>query len=518
MTPTADVVVSFLRAAGVRTLTGVPGGGTNLDLVDACGRAGVPFVLTATETGAAIASIAQSEITGRPAACLTTLGPGVASVANGVACAYLERAPLIVFTDAPPRREFEHQRFDHRALLAPIVKWSAILDRGNAAEVMPLAIAHAMGDPRGPVHVDVSPASASAPTPATPPTADIDAACGLTDDVAARLAGARRPLILAGLHARDGTTPQSIRATCASHRVPAMVTYKAKGVVADSDPWFAGVFTNGALERPLLEAADLLIAIGLDRVELLPRPFPAAPPTVDLRPAHAPLVAEALGASSWTIDEVRQGVRRARAAICLPGDGLSPDRVVHVAAAAARGARVTVDAGAHMFPATLLWPVDAPGGMLISNGLSTMGFAVPAALGAALLDRSATSDDAAPRRRATGHVVALTGDGGLLMCAGELATLARERADVIVIVFNDASLSLIDVKQRQRQLTRAGVSIGCIDWRALAESVGVRGFAADDEPTLAGALDGALGAAGPSLIDVRVDPEGYPAVLKAVRG
>ena len=89
-----------LRDAGVRALFGVPGGGGNLDLIEAAGRSALPFVLTATETGAALAAMAQAEITGRPGACLTTLGPGAASVVNGVACALLDRAPLLVFTDS----------------------------------------------------------------------------------------------------------------------------------------------------------------------------------------------------------------------------------------------------------------------------------------------------------------------------------------------------------------------------------------------------------------------------------
>ena len=109
---------------------------------------------------------------------------------------------------------------------------------------------------------------------------------------------------------------------------------------------------------------------------------------------------------------------------------------------------MTVDAGAHMFPATMLWPVREPNGMLISNGLSTMGFALPAAIGAAL------------RRPRAAPVVALTGDGGLLMCAGELLTAAREKLRIIMIVFNDASLSLIEIKQQARRLPPAGVALG----------------------------------------------------------
>ena len=161
------------------------------------------------------------------------------------------------------------------------------------------------------------------------------------------------------------------------------------------------------------------------------------------------LVGELLPPSAWDLDAVhrtlvaqRQRVcprgRRPRARIASCRSPPTPPRAQ---------ARVTVDAGAHMFPATMLWPVAEPNGMLISNGLSTMGFALPAAIGAALADRRGARRDSRSRR----PVVALTGDGGLLMCAGELLTAVRERLRVIVIVFSDASLSLIDIKQRQRQ-------------------------------------------------------------------
>src|ERR1022692_4290254 len=97
MSTVADYIVSRLKDAGIRTLFGVPGGGGNLDLIAAAERIGLPFVLTATETAAAIAAVAQAEVTGQPGPCLTTLGPGAASVVNGVACAWLERAPIFVF-------------------------------------------------------------------------------------------------------------------------------------------------------------------------------------------------------------------------------------------------------------------------------------------------------------------------------------------------------------------------------------------------------------------------------------
>src|SRR5262249_51206848 len=157
--------------------------------------------------------------------------------------------------------------------------------------------------------------------------------------------------------------------------------------------------------------------------------------------------------SDWNPEQVHCTVAAQRHAIApTPSNrsSLTAQDVVEISARLfAAGSRVAVDAGAHMFPATILWPVANPCDMLISSGLSTMGFALPAALGAALTDRS---------RR----VVALTGDGGLLMCLGELQTAARERLPIVVIVFADASLSLIDVKQRRRGLVRKGVAIGAV--------------------------------------------------------
>jgi acetolactate synthase-1/2/3 large subunit len=157
MPSVADAIVKHLRDAGVAAIFGVPGGGTNLDIVDAAGHAGLPFVLTATETAAAIAALAQAELTGKPGACITTLGPGVTSIVNGVACAMLERAPLIVITDAAPARgTFDHQRIDHRALLSAVTKWSASISTDNVEDVMRDAIARAIAEPAGPVHLEVS--------------------------------------------------------------------------------------------------------------------------------------------------------------------------------------------------------------------------------------------------------------------------------------------------------------------------------------------------------------------------
>ena len=344
-----------------------------------------------------------------------------------------------------------------------------------------------------------------------------------------------RALVIAGLGARRADDTAAIRAFCAKHRIPAMVTYKAKGVVPDADPLFAGVFTNGAIESELVDKADLLIAVGLDPVELLPRPWTRTVPIVAwgrwrVAEGHVKFskqivgeigtaldsIGKELGPSRWDLDDVRRRVEAQRAKVRVPSEQLTADRVVDVVArfAAAsntpgapvpRTARVTVDAGAHMLPATMLWPVADPNDMLISNGLSTMGFALPAAIGAALVDRQRP-------------VVALTGDGGLLICAGELLTAVREQLQVIVVVFSDAALTLIDVKQQQRGMRRAGVAIGEVAWASIAESVRMAAHVATTEEELEHAMAEALAHRGPTLIDARIDPSTYPEMLRAIRG
>jgi acetolactate synthase-1/2/3 large subunit len=457
-----------------------------------------------------------------------------------VACASLDRAPLLVFTDAHPSSSdgvFEHQRIDHAALLSPLVKWSTTLAAGRVDDVVRRAIACALTDPAGPVHIDwpsdVTADDAGRGGPMYLRSGDADTARvaqafqareGRAERAAPPIPRASRPLLIVGLGARRAEDAAAIRAFCETHNAPAMVTYKAKGVVPDDDPHFAGVFTNGAIERPIVEQADLLIAVGLDPVELLPRPWTYAQPIcacgrwrVDDR--HVPFAVQLVGdiadglrdlaaelpRSAWDLVALRTTVAGQRERLHVKSDQLTADRVVRVASRMAPDARVTVDAGAHMFPATMLWPVIRPNDMLISNGLSTMGFALPAAIGAALIDRERP-------------VVALIGDGGLLMCAGDLLTAVREQLRIIVIVFSDGMLSLIDVKQRQRRYSSRGVTLGDVAWASVAESFRMPGYAATTDRELERALSEAVSRRGPTLVDARIDPASYDAMLKTVRG
>jgi acetolactate synthase-1/2/3 large subunit len=531
MSAVSDLIARRLVDAGVRTVFGVPGGGGNLDLIESAGRVGLPFVLTSTEAGAAIASTAQAEVAGRPGACLATIGPGAASLTNGVACAHLDRAPLVVLTDCHPLAAggtYIHQQLDHRALFAPIAKWSGCLTQESAGRTIDEAFAAVLTEPPGPVHLDCPADVTDVRERQTAPRAGPRAAPpdGESLERLADLVGAsRKPLLIVGLGARRPDDAAAIRALCDRRGLPALVTYKAKGVVPDAHPAYAGVFTNAAIERPIVESCDLIIGVGLDPVELLPRPWTFGQPVVyvgrwPVASGHVPFrlqviadvavgasaIGDALSAAAWDAEAAGASRRRQRLMADACGGALTAEDVVEIAAERlAPHARVTVDAGAHMLPATLRWPVAEPGGLLISNGLSTMGFALPAAVGAALADRGRP-------------VVALTGDGGLLMCAGELLTAVRERLRIITVVFSDASLSLIEIKQRQRGRRGAATGLGSINWRALADAFGAAAWAAADEASLRDALDGAAAWAGPSLIEARIDPSTYGRLLRIVRG
>ena len=183
--------------------------------------------------------------------------------------------------------------------------------------------------------------------------------------------------------------------------------------------------------------------------------------------------------------------------------GLRPVDLVHAVRRCAGDARLTVDAGAHMLAAMPLWPARRPHGVLISNGLATMGYALPAAIGAAL---------ARPGER----VVCLTGDGGLGMVLAELETLARLALPVTVVVFDDAALSLIALKQRAEQGGPSAVRSTPVDFAASPRAMGVPAATADDVAGVAAALRGPARAR--SCSTPAIDPASYRHLMGVSRG
>ncbi len=524
----AEALLDALARRGTRRLWGVPGGGSSLDLIAAAPRFELDFVLARHEGAAAMAAVAETELTGAPGVVLTTKGPGLANALNGLACASLERAPVLLVSDGFTARQaswISHQLFDQQAATAPYVAAHARAEGPHPAAEIAALLDLAMVR-RRPVHLDLTGEAARRPPGAAAPHVLIEDPEAASDEALALLAAARRPVLLVGLEAMEAAP---VRALAEALGAPVLVTYKAKGVLPDAHPLHAGIVTGGSLEAPCIGRADLIVTVGLDPVELILQPWRYTAPVLEVarRPyplryaepcatLHGPLapslarLARVARRSDWTAAQIAAHRDAARAALTWHGSGgIAPPEVVTLAQEAAREAgrnpRVTVDAGAHMFSATAFWDCAAPRDLLISNGLASMGFALPAGIAAALHD---------PARGA----VCLTGDGGLMMVAGELATAAEVGARLVTIVFNDGALSLIDIKQQQRQLPPAGVRWARPDFVRVAEGFGVRGFCARDPAEYRAALARAFAVDGPALVDVHVEPAGYPAQLQAMRG
>lgn len=527
----AHHIATTLAARGVSRMFGVPGGGSSLDLIDAAAQQDIEFVLCRTETAAAIMAAVTGELTGVPGVVLTGIGPGAASVVNGIAYASLERAPVVVFTDAheetataPP-----HQIFDQPALFAPISKAQRRLTPPDGAAEFETLFDLAAAEPPGPVHIDLSAKDAGTPCPA-PPVAEHAAIPAPDPEKLARaarfIADAKRPVLIVGHQCRAANRAAAANALADALAAPVLTTYKAKGVVSESGPLNVGLYTGATLDNTLLAEADLIVFCGVDPVEMIPGKWPHAAPVVVLTETAelawpvepeseiaGPLsgtissLAQVASASEWTIEEIAGHKIRLRSAVSNNAtDRRSPDEIVDaVAAAASEGARLAVDAGAHMFSAMSRWPAHAPHDVLKSNGLSTMGFAVPAALASWLQE---------PDR----PTVALTGDGGMMMSLAELSTAARIGANLTVVVLNDAALSLIDIKQQRQQRPPLGVRYPKADFAAAARGMGCEAWTVGAQDPLEFALAEAFETHGPTLVDVTVDPSGYRDQLTALRG
>ena len=522
----ADAIAEAFADHGVKRMFGVPGGGSSLDLIDAAARRRIEFILCRTETAAALMAAVTGELTGVPGIALTGIGPGAASATNGIAYAALERAPVVHLADAhaegataPP-----HQIFDQRALFAPITKAQARLDPETGATRIRSLLDLASAAPAGPVHIDLSSRdageNAAAPEYAPAmrkPALDADA----VERTLSIIAGCRRAVLIVGLQARSCAAATGRLAEALG--APVMLTYKAKGVVADDHPLTAGLFTGARRDAEVLSEADLILFCGVDPVEMIPGEWiygapavvvstsaglawPFTPETEIAGPLGRSLeaLADSVNGTAWTAAEI--AVLRRALRNPLTGDGHTAESVIEtLAAAAPERPRLAVDAGAHMFSVMARWPARRPHDVLKSNGLSTMGFAVPAALAGWLEE---------PERRA----LAVTGDGGMAMCLGELSTAARLGAKLTVIVLNDAALSLIDIKQQRRQHPPLGVRYPSVDFAAAARGMGCAAWTVGRREPLESAVAEALAHDGPGLIDIDVDPAGYRDQLAALRG
>lgn len=495
--------------------------------------AGLDFVLAKHENSAGFMAEGVHHQNGAPAVLLATVGPGVANAVNVVANAQQDRVPLIFLTgcvDADEAATYTHQVFDHGAVLRPVVKASFTMVPGAADVLIDKAVALALADPPGPVHIDVPVRVAAteepeaAPVRQARPAPSVPAPGPQLDQARTWLAEARRPVVIAGVEVLQHGAETAVADFVERFQAPLVTTYKAKGVLDERHPLaVGGMGLSPIADRqvlPLLAEADLIVLAGYDPIEMRTgwrNPWPAGARVVELTSqanTHymhtspicfvgdigAGLSAMADGVaparSDWPQDRVSL-IRTALRAAYRVEEPWGPAAVVEtVRRLVPEDAIATCDSGAHRILLSQTWACHQPRGLLQSTGLCTMGCALPLAMGAKLAD---------PHRA----VIAFTGDAGLEMVMGELATLRDLKLPVVVVVFVDEQLALIELKQRAMQLPSVGIAFGGTDFAALAEALGGEGHNVANRPELEAALSTALASDRFSILACRIGPRSY---------
>ncbi|HKD25755.1 MAG TPA: thiamine pyrophosphate-binding protein [Xanthobacteraceae bacterium] len=534
MSTTVEVLATAFKDAGTPFIVGHPGG-ESVELMEAARQRQMRFLLMKQEVAGAMLASTWGDLTGSPGITMSTRGPGATNMVNGVAHAYLDRSPLIAITDSYSRPTYEiglRQRLNQLAIYEPIVKWGTTIDAKVVRQQVRRALRTAMGAPPGPVHFELPQSEttrdagdymAEPPLVANlvfpgPDRADLKPAL----DVLNR---ARRPVVLVGLGVYWCKAAAEVVAFAERLGAPVLTTTKCKGAIPEDHPLRAGCIIGGLIERELVNESDLIVTIGLDAVELQPKPWPykipvlslASIPSVDafvpadpeivgdLKPLLARLAELAPEGASWGEKAAKTFREQVSSALNTPATGLSPQRAVEAARAVMpRNTIATCDAGASRLLVVQKWESYGPREFLTSNGLASMGYAVPGAMGARL---------AFPDR----PILAFTGDGGLLMAIADLQTAWRENLPIIVLVFDDQEIGLIRVKQEIKGMPPHGIHIGGVDWQKLGHAFGADAAVVETEQELTNALGAALKSNRTTIVAARIDPSGYVAQFNALR-
>ena len=510
----ADVLARRLYAAGCRYAFGMPGGEV-LTLIDALESEGIRFVLVRHENSGGFMAEAAYHRTGAPGILVATLGPGALNGINVVANALQDRVPMIVLTgavDADEAQTYTHQVLDQPQVFRPITKASFTLTAGAALVITDKALAIATEGRPGPVHIDVPISVADTMIPAdhaplaTRPGRTVPAPGPVLDAARNALANAKRPLMIVGLDAMNDTAGPALTAFAETFGAGVITTYKAKGLIDENHPLSLGGAGLSPLADkhllPLVAEADLILCLGYDPIEMRPgwRNVwdPAAVPVIDITAEpnrhymhHAtfPFVADCTATLKALSDGIAPqptwpnggvAVTRAALASAFPtNEAWGPAAIIaECAAALPTDTLASADSGAHRILLSQMWACHEPRALIQSSGLCTMGCALPLAMGMSLVE---------PQRT----VVSFSGDAGFLMVAGELATAKELRLRTIFVVFVDASLALIELKQRQRQMPNTGVDFGLHDIAAIGRAFGGAGATVKSRVELRAALTGA---------------------------
>jgi len=528
----ADYLARRLYEAGCRHAFGMPGGEV-LTVMDALSRAGIECVLARHENAAAFMAEGVWHRTGAPGILIATLGPGVLNGVNAIANAHQDRVPLIVLSgcvDADEALTYTHQILDHEAVLRPITKATFRLTAQGADIIADKAMGIALEGRPGPVHIDV-PISVADTRVTLPilrrrPMAEVMVPAPGEGLTRARgwLADAEHPVMIVGLDAMNEGAGPDIAALAERHGIPVITSYKAKGLIEETHAMAMGgaglsPLADGIMV-PLVERADLVLCVGYDPIEMRPgwREIwdPAKVNVIDIaaEPNHQYMhqaTMNIVGDCGASLRALCEGVApratwpggepaavRAALAHAFPHDDEwgAAGVIAEARATLPPETIATCDSGAHRILLSQMWTSYAPQALLQSTALCTMGCAVPLAMGAKIAE---------PGR----PVVSFSGDAGFLMVAGELSTVAELQLPVIFVVFVDASLSLIEKKQRERQMANLAVDFGHHDFAAIGRAFGGNGVRVTSRAELRAALEQAQTADTFTVIAAEIDRGSY---------
>ncbi len=532
---TSDLVVKCLENEEVQYVFGVPGE-ENEDLLFSLDSSDIKFIPTRHELGAAFMANVYGRLTGRAGVCLSTLGPGATNLVTGVADAHMDKVPLVAITGQGSLSRLHkesHQVIDVVGMFKPITKWTTSIHYPPATtEVVRKAFALAEVEKPGSTHIELPEdvAKMDVPSEMSKPIERRQVRRSGPDHKAVAeamgvLKKAKRPLIIAGNGAIRKRASTQLRTLVAEVGIPVISTYMGKGAISDDDP--RSLMTFGFRDRDYahcaIDAADVLITIGFDVAEHYPDSWQRAGAKkiihIDFTPAetyakHNPDVQivgdvaatlteihEQVTATSMSFDAkwyspVRQAIMDDISSYDLKDDDALtvPGSLNVIREVVPSNGIILSDVGSHKVWIGRNYKVFEPNTCLISNGLATMGIALPGGIAA----RLAIPD--AP-------VVAISGDGGFMMNSQELETAKRIGVGFTAIVFNDNDYGLINWKQTEHQGRSVGTTLTNPDFVKYAESFGINGYRASTPGELRRVLKKTVASNELAVVEVPVDPK-----------
>lgn len=524
---TAELLVKCLEFEGVQYIFGIPGE-ENLDVIHALHNSSIKFITTRHEQGAAFMADVYGRLTGRPGVCLSTLGPGATNLMTGVADANLDGAPLIAITGqvgTDRMHIISHQYLDLVSMFRPVTKWNKQIVRPDTTpEIVRKAFQEAVSEKPGAVHIDLPENIAAMPVVGKPlekPTLEKSFAnYSSIERASVAISRAKNPIILVGNAAIRANASSSINEMSNRLKIPVANTFMGKGIVPFTSKyslWSIGLFQKDYINK-IFEKTDLVIAVGYDLIEYSPRKWN---PNGEIKVIHVgvekaeinknyqPMV-EVVGNISDSIYEIlRRSDRQSEPNYAFElrknmkkdyelfandeSFPMKPQKILYdVRKFMGEDDIVISDVGAHKIWVARNYHCYKPNTCIISNGFASMGISIPGAVAAKLVH---------PDRK----VLAVTGDGGFMMNSQELETALRIGTPFVTLIFNDSNYGLIKWKQEEKFGNSEFINFNNPDFKALAESMGLKGYTIHKSEELLPTLEDAFKQKTPAVIDCRVD-------------